>query len=286
DEDECDKSPPKIDKSAFCKAHSAIPDNTKMRLKSGRMVEDVLFDYVKDKDYEEHAHSYIVDYDNENIRSLFSEIEWKELIFDRLSVPSLSQEIASELTRYGTKSLGELREIVTAPYLQDGDVYDVQKHYNLEWIQMSIRALVNLYENMDSPLARSQYEDWFTVALFGTCIDISNRKNRNRPSNERKFMGRKIDGIVYVISRFLEIGAIETARSFLGEFDKKYLHEHFKLPKTLRDMFADHIRAVDYDDEKINKIQVFGILHLGLRIQFARLWRAGGSITIFRKDPQ
>jgi hypothetical protein len=35
----------------------------------------------------------------------------------------------------------------------------------------------------------------------------------------------------------------------------------------------------------MNKFQVFGIIHLGLKIQFSRLWRAGGSITIFKKDP-
>ncbi|CAG8723348.1 9775_t:CDS:1, partial [Funneliformis caledonium] len=50
-------------------------------------------------------------------------------------------------------------------------------------------------------------------------------------------------------------------------------------------MYADLMKAVDYDDQKANKIQVIGILHLGLWIQFARLWRAGGSICIFRKDP-
>ncbi|CAG8828802.1 12908_t:CDS:2, partial [Gigaspora margarita] len=280
DEDESTKSDyetdeGKINKSAFYEAHNAIPNNAKMRLKSERIVEDILFNYVKDKDYEE--------------------------------VPPLPQEIAKELSRYGKKSLEELRKIANTPYLQDGVVYNVQQHYDLEWIQMSVRALVNLYENMDSPLVRNQYEDWFTVALLGTCIDMcmrtaqlgtdvrrtdapslasSNRKNRNRPNNLRKFMGRKIDGIVYIINRLLEVGAIEAARSFSGESDRKYLNEKFKMPKTLRDMLADHIREVDYDDKKINKIQVFGILHFGLRIQFTRLWCAGGSITIFHKDPQ
>ena len=73
------------------------------------------------------------------------------------------------------KSLGELRKIVTTPYLQDGVTYDVQQHCDLEWIQLAVRALVNLYENTDSPLVRNQYEDWFTVALFGACIDTCMR---------------------------------------------------------------------------------------------------------------
>ena len=56
------------------------------------------------------------------------------------------------------------------------------------------------------------------------------------------------------------------------------------MPKTLRDMYSELIRAVNFDDQKAEKIQVFGILHLGLWIQFTRLWRAGGSICIFCKD--
>lgn len=51
-------------------------------------------------------------------------------------------------------------------------------------------------------------------------------------------------------------------------------------------MLADMIRDVNYEEKKVNELQVFGILHLGLRVQATRLWRAGGSITVFYKDPQ
>lgn len=61
------------------------------------------------------------------------------------------------------------------PYLQDDIEYDAQQHYDMEWIQTSLRTLTNLYENTDHPLARSHYEDWFTVALFGSCIDFCMR---------------------------------------------------------------------------------------------------------------
>ncbi|CAG8697666.1 936_t:CDS:2, partial [Funneliformis caledonium] len=291
---------------AFRMAYDAIPETSKLRLSStGRIVEDILFEFAKDMDYEHHAHSYIVDFDDEDIKALFDEEEWKELTKDKIGVPSIPCDIAKELAKYGKKTLKELRAIVMVPYLKEGEEYDVNKHHGQEWIQMAMRTLCNLYGNVDAPLIRSQYEDWFTVALFGTCIDFcirelgtdikrtdapslssANRKNRGRKANTRtrKLIGRKIDGIIHIVDKPLEVGAIEGARSYSGVSDQKYLLETFKMPKTLRDMYAELMRALDYDDQKANKIQVIGILHLGLWIQFARLWRAGGSICIFRKD--
>ena len=91
---------------------------------------------------------------------------------DRIGVPPVPHDIAKELTKYGKKTLKELRAVVLTPYLKEKEEYDVNKHYELEWIQMALRTLCNLYENVDAPLIRKQYEDWFTVALFGACIDF------------------------------------------------------------------------------------------------------------------
>ncbi|CAG8682391.1 6863_t:CDS:2, partial [Ambispora gerdemannii] len=301
-----EKDPPKIGKTAFRKAYNAIPNSTKLQLSTGRIVEDILFEFVKDMDYEHHAHSYIVDFDDKDVKALFTDEEWNELTKDRIGVPSFPRDIAEELAKYGSKTLKELRAKVMKSYLKEEE-YDVHKHYNQEWIQMTMRTLCNLFENIDTPLVKTQYEDWFTVALFGTCIDFcirdaqlgtdvkrtdapslssANRKNRHRKANTRKLIGRKIDGIIYITNRLLELGAIEGARAFAGISDNKYLLESFEMPKTLRDMYSDLIKAVNYDDQKPDKLQVFGILHFGLYIQFARLCRAGGSICIFRKDPQ
>ncbi|CAJ0755590.1 4028_t:CDS:2 [Entrophospora sp. SA101] len=103
---------------------------------------------------------------------------------------------------------------------------------------------------------------------------------------EQKSVGHKIDGIIYTTDELLKLGAIEGARSFKGVSDNKYLDEEFKMPKSLQDMYSGLIRAVNYDDQRADKLQVIGILHLGLWIQFVRLWCAGGSICIFCKDPQ
>ncbi|CAG8723892.1 35659_t:CDS:2 [Gigaspora margarita] len=272
DRDEYDDTPPKVDKVAFRMAYEAIPDTSKLRLSTGTIVEDVLFEFAKDMDYEHHAHSYIVDYDDEDIKTLFDEEEWKELTKDPIGIPSIPHEIAKELTKYGKKTLKELRAVVMAPYLKEKEEYDVNKHCEQEWIQMALRTLCNLYENMDAPLIRSQYEDWFTEEPWS--------KGKYTYCT-RKLTGRRIDGIIYTVDKLFEVGAIEGARSYSGASDQKYLLETFKMPKTLRDMYADLMRAVDYDDQKASKIQVIGILHLGLWIQFARLWRVGGGSNSF-----
>ncbi|GET55420.1 C2H2-type zinc finger transcription factor [Rhizophagus irregularis DAOM 181602=DAOM 197198] len=126
-------------------------------------------------DYEHHAHSYIVDFDDENVKALFTDEEWKELTEDRIGVPSVPSDIVKEMARYGKKTVEELRITVMTTYLKDKERYDICKHFNQEWVQMTMRTLCNLYENVDSPLIRSQYEDWYTIALFGTCIDFCMR---------------------------------------------------------------------------------------------------------------
>ncbi|CAG8721198.1 23863_t:CDS:10 [Gigaspora margarita] len=189
----------------------------------------------------------LVDFDDEDIKTLFDEEEWKELTKDPIRIPPIPHEIAKELTKYRKKILKELRAVIIALYLKEKEEYDVNKHYEREWIQMTLRTLCNLYENVDAPLIRSQYEDWFTVALFGTCIDFCIRdiqlgtdiKRTDAPSlssANRKNRGRK---------------AIHVQESSLVPSKEQ-----------------DPIQAVDYDDQKASKIQ-----------------RACGLIYIFRKDP-
>ena len=106
---------------------------------------------------------------------MFNDKEWKELTDDRLGIPDIPFNIAEELAKYGNKNLKELRKAVMTSYLPDNVPYDSGQHYDLEWIQTSIRTIVGLYENDDSPFKRKQYEHWYTVALFGACIDVAYR---------------------------------------------------------------------------------------------------------------
>ena len=116
---------------------------------------------------------------------MFSDEEWKELTDDRLGIPNVPSNIATEIAKYGNKSLRELRNAVMTSYLPDNVPYDSSQHYDLEWIQTSIRTIVSLYENDDSPFKRNQYEYWYTFALFGACIDVAYRDAKLRTDVKR-----------------------------------------------------------------------------------------------------
>src|SRR5437660_10476805 len=91
------------------------------------------------------------------------------------------------------------------------------------------------------------------VDLYRTDIPSlasANRKNLGWSKNQRKFIGRKIDGIIYIINGLHELGAIEVAKEYLGTSDNKYLLEYFKMPKTLHDMLSDLIKAVNSRSEE------------------------------------
>ena len=101
-----------------------------------------------------------------------------ELTKDRLGIPQVPLDIASEIAKYGNKNLKQLREAVMKSYLSSNVFYDNDQHSDLEWIQMVIRTIIHLYENDDSPLQRNHYEYWYTIAFFGTCIDILFRDSK------------------------------------------------------------------------------------------------------------
>ena len=46
-------TPPRVDKIAFHKLHNTIPNDAKLKLSTGKIVEDVLFGFAKDMDYEQ-----------------------------------------------------------------------------------------------------------------------------------------------------------------------------------------------------------------------------------------
>ncbi|RIA80887.1 hypothetical protein C1645_837899 [Glomus cerebriforme] len=73
----------KVNKEAFYQSFEKNTRNNKIKLSSGRVIEDLLFNYIKNKNYEDHVHSFIINCNDQSIRGLFNNEECKELTDDR-----------------------------------------------------------------------------------------------------------------------------------------------------------------------------------------------------------
>ncbi|KAG9290428.1 hypothetical protein G9A89_007159 [Geosiphon pyriformis] len=92
-----------------------------------------------------------------------------------------------------------------------------------------------------------------------------------------------------------------------GEHDMKCLKESLNLGKTIKDIFGELMWAVNFDESCVNKLHVVGMFHfskyacstflssigfskahagflIGLYAQLVRVWQAGGSALVFKKE--
>ncbi|PKY60594.1 hypothetical protein RhiirA4_484473 [Rhizophagus irregularis] len=228
------------------------------------VVEDVLFEYAKDLDYESHAHSFIICDHDDKMKTLFSKEDWKELT-KKPSLPPVDYEIGKELAKYVKDDLAQLREEVMRSFLKVNEVYDPMEHYFKEWIQITMRHLCNLYENPSAPLCRDQYEDWFTNRC--TINSSANRKNRAKKPKQRKLTGRKIDGIIHHPTYNMELGALEECindiHSISNYFSKTSLLDFLKFLKAIvrsQIIIENNLKSLGFIKQKTSASRpVFGL---------------------------
>ncbi|CAJ0763246.1 13507_t:CDS:2, partial [Entrophospora sp. SA101] len=204
---------------------------------------------------------------DENVKKLFTKEEWDELTQENLEAFEIPDDILGYLKFYNQDTIEGVRRnhiskmmklMTLIPILiTNGYIYLLEVDYKLG----------TDVKRTDSPSTAS-----------------GNRKNRAKEKGARKRVGRKIDGIIYNIGKNLELGVFESASIFEDEHDNKYLKESFKLPKSMRDIYCGLARYIKYEEEKCNSSQVIGILHLGLMVQFSKLWRENGLIAIYKKQ--
>ncbi|CAG8643711.1 149_t:CDS:2, partial [Scutellospora calospora] len=143
-EESCDvkDEKPKIDKEKFMKVFGKIPENSKMKLGSGRIVEDILFEYSKDKVYEDLTHSFIINCNDEEVRSLFSMNEWAELTKEnQLEDFQMPDKLVNFMSNYNKSILKDIRSDIMRSYFKEGEIYDPSLHYDKEWLHGSIRTI-------------------------------------------------------------------------------------------------------------------------------------------------
>ncbi|CAG8649218.1 9688_t:CDS:2, partial [Paraglomus occultum] len=177
--------------------------------------------------------------------------------------------------------------------------FDRTKHFDLDWIRLSIYNLLVEYEA--GSFTADHLEDWYNIhlwsfidrslddldrvaAIHGEPCSLTSaaRKNRNRVvesvlSLVRKKIGRRGDLIIQ--RGECEFGVGDNGRKFDRENGSKLLREHgLKLPKMLKDIFIELSQVCQYEEAKIRNLQTLGFVHSGLYMMLLLLDQPAGYI--------
>ncbi|RUS35232.1 hypothetical protein BC938DRAFT_473937 [Jimgerdemannia flammicorona] len=291
--------PQTIDRNAYLAMFKTILNENKFVLQSGRVVEDILYEYGKSQEIETAVHSFILNVDDPDIMRLFQGDERTEINALKPMLPAVAPNMLTELAKYSKSNIDEVRQALMEHKVEG--MYDRRKHFDMEWIHMAVRTMINLWENPDVPMARPNLEVWNMANVYNQLVDFgfhapgiyvavvrgegssiasSERRNRRRHLGQRKKLGHKIDGILRGLGNDVEFGVFEAARIFSSEAGTKYLKDSLKLLKAMKDIFLQMTRRVQQKDEWVNKLTVIGSLHQGLQEQTYLLLRAKGIILI------
>jgi len=165
-----------------------------------------------------------------------------------------SKELLSYLNSFRPEPTADLRRLVFRQEVMDQN-FDRQKDFDRDWIRNTVYNLLREYE-ADS-LAKDHLELWLLVHVW-SFID---RSYENLEGVEA-VRGRRGDQ-----NECSEAGIL-----YNGENDTKLLKERgLKTPKMIKDMFYQLCVAVDWDEQKIRKMESIGFLHAGLTMTLLRL---------------
>nr|CAG8515265.1 1893_t:CDS:2 [Entrophospora candida] len=240
-----------------------MDNEKKWKLKSGRCVEDVLFQLGKSCNF----HHEIKEICDENIKD----------------PPPLNSELIDF-----TKTT-DIREELNKPHKNLGKEYDINKHYQYDYVKSTVTDWVRLLEQTPNPLTLDLPEQWYRTNVWRSIdnafIDIpyvlvvggersgiatSDCENRNRSlanitPTQRKIIGKKGDAFIRSIgSRQVDWAASEAGCHWEGPNGTKLIKEGgFSLPRQLKDIFWNLADKVNFNEEKMKKIDVIGFIHAG-----------------------
>ncbi|CAG8670241.1 9222_t:CDS:10, partial [Funneliformis mosseae] len=275
-------------------AYTKMKKRCMWRLSSGRYVEEELYNLGKSFEYEHTVHSFIMDVDDNEVKTHFSEDELHEIkSASRPVVTPISDEVVDYLEQINEKSsLREVRDFINQCDERLGKSYDRSKNHDIDYIRYSVYSMVRELES--GSLRQENLESWYNCHVWtpivdqgfsdingtsvvrgeSTSIATSNRKNIGKKPSDRKKLGRRGDWILRSVGNKDndEFGAGEAGRKFIDEYDTKILTESkLKLPKMLKDMIVKLLSRVNWNIDKRKQIQTVGIVHSGLSMMILYL---------------
>ncbi|CAG8664242.1 10929_t:CDS:2, partial [Racocetra fulgida] len=254
--------PPPLIPSQLKDFHKYFTDMSKAHkwvLTSGKCIEDTLFEHCKELLNESLLHSWIIDLDDREAEELFTIEEWKEIQRETRKFPEVDETFVESMMRFAdVETESELRKVLeTTSFRNEDEPYVQEDHFDAEWAETVMRKFLMYYENHNEPLKRSHLESWYDINVWSHIVD---------------------HGLSDIFG--IEYGAIEVGKKF---DETKLLADGFKISKAMHDIFVCLCRLVNFEETKIRKLQIPGILHLGLKSQVLQM-SPKGYVTILKRD--
>lgn len=299
----------------FQSSFALFDDSRKWRLRSKRLVEDILFEAYcaaepGDKSFPyDLVRNWTIDLSNEGMKNWFDTDEWEEICSSVPALPNPTAEFGRSLARFHkVKTTADLRKVLnTTSNLPSGTDYDQGRHFDLEWADNAIRQFLPLFEAAGSPLRQSHLEGWYTTHIWSLVLDkcllslpyttlerteaacraTALRKNRMRTDpTTRMRSGPHLDGIIRSVEDDShEYGGMEVIKTFHGSTtSRKWLNDNLKLIKALRDMFDRQHELVEHDTSVVKQLQVVGFVTGGLVLSILRLCHPDGYVCVLQRE--
>ncbi|RUS27714.1 hypothetical protein BC938DRAFT_482838 [Jimgerdemannia flammicorona] len=278
----------------FAESHARMSQSLKWTLSSGTCVEDVLFRKGNRLPVESPLHSWIIDLGDWETEKLFTAEDWNEIKGMVCNQPDVDN----------VRTTADLRKVLeTTSYRNEDEPYNRDRHFDAEWAENAMRHFLTEYEDPDEALTREHLEGWFDANVWAVIIDrafrnvsgleiirkesasiaVSTRKNRKRARKDKAKIGRRLDGVFRTYNN-VEYGPIEVAKHFVQVNSTKRLTDGLKLGKAMRDMLVCLSWLVRFNEKKVRRLQVVGLLHSGLILQVCRMTNPKGYVSLLSKD--
>ncbi|KAG0381039.1 hypothetical protein BGX24_000631 [Mortierella sp. AD032] len=228
-------------------------------LPSGAVVDDRLRAFVEALSYESALHSFIVE-DVDTVLRLFDDAKDREEITNTMvtrkdeRLPELSPAELNLLQQYN-RPPKELHEILFHGCSSVGEALEEKPSKEFQIVAHDcITQVLRNYQRYGYAFPQEPSEAWFNHHLWGflpfalSCFPLfdykpgeissessAQRRRKQHAWDSRQFMGHKVDGVVVISKRPVEICWVEAAKKDGGVNTTKCLHDTRKLMKLMKD---------------------------------------------------
>ncbi|CAB5210982.1 unnamed protein product [Rhizophagus irregularis] len=124
-------------KTEYKKMYENMDETLKWRLKSGRYVEDVIYEFGCSCQFEDLSHSFIIDLEDQP-----------------------EEDVITCLNAFNKTNVHDIREVMAQFSMRQGSEYTIQKDFSTDVIIYAIHSLVLLYERQPNALGIDHLENW------------------------------------------------------------------------------------------------------------------------------